>query len=48
MSYGVVTTYLDKEEAGSRGGVMVDIDGDQHTSNHDEHHQQDTEDQTSV
>lgn len=44
MSHGGVPAHLDEEEAGSRSGVMVDVDSDQHTSNHDEHHQQDTED----
>lgn len=43
-----VGAHLDEEEAGSRGGVMVDVDGDQHTGNHDEHHQQDAEDQAGV
>lgn len=40
--------HLDKEEAGCRGRVMVDVDCDQHACNHDKHHQQDAQDQTSV
>lgn len=48
MTRGGVPAHLDEEEAGSGSGVMVDVDSDQHTSNHDEHHQEDTEDQTSV
>lgn len=40
--------HLNKEEAGCRGRVMVDVDCDQHACNHDKHHQQDAQDQTSV
>lgn len=47
LSLGV-SAHLDEEEAGCRGGVMVDVDGDQHAGNHDEHHQQDAEDQAGV
>lgn len=39
---------LNEEEAGCRGRVMVDVHGDQHPGNHDEHHQEDAEDQTDV
>lgn len=40
--------HLDEEQAGCRGRVMVDVDGDQHACDHDEHHQQDAQDQTGV
>lgn len=48
MSAGVVSTHLDEEEAGRGGRVMVDVHGDQHAGNHDEHHQEDAENQTGV
>lgn len=43
-----VSTHLNKEEAGCRGWVMVDVHCGQHAGNHDERHQEDAEDQTNV
>ena len=40
--------HLDEEEAGGRGGVVVDVDGDQNAGDHDEHHQEDAEDEAGV
>ena len=41
-------THLDEEEAGGGGGVVVDVDGDQDTGDHDDHHHEDTQDQPRV
>lgn len=41
-------SHLDKEEAGRRGRVVVDVNRDQHSGGDDERHQEDAKDQTDV
>lgn len=43
-----VSSYLNEEETGCRGRVVVDVHGDQDASNYDEHDQEDAEDQADV
>lgn len=43
-----VSSYLNEEETGCGGRVVVDVHGDQDAGDHDEHDQEDAEDQADV
>lgn len=47
-SWAWLASYLDEEEAGGGGRVVVDVHGDQHAGDHDERDQQDAEDEADV